>query len=52
MAETKQLLRFLMDIAHELKPVAETVERPSRKEIMNKLTLLASILSAMALTKE
>ena len=43
--------KALNDIANELEPPEEEIQKPSKEELMNKLTL-AIVLSAIALSKE
>ena len=43
--------KTLNDIANELEPLEEDILKPSKKELMNKLTL-AIVLSAIAPSKE
>ena len=51
MSDKGNKAKTLKDIASELEPPAEDIKKPSKEELMNKLTL-AIILSAIAPTKE
>ena len=51
MGDLDNKVKALNDIANELEPPEEEIQKPSKEELMNKLTL-AIVLSAIAPSKE